>query len=355
MNKREFLMLAHDYIPTKHGIAGWYLSEKLDGQRCFWDGGVTRGMPKSEVPWANHDKDDRFVKPPRCTGLWTRYGNTIQAPAKWLNYLPSMFLDGELFMGRHRRQELMSTIRKITPSHDAWEKVRYHVFDIPSMQGVFKSGRINNPNFRQKIINEGTLNWFKEFTTLWDWKLRLDKPVRFGTIINLMYKFIVQNKYLAIESQYQLPYSTTEAHEHALVNLEAITGNGGEGVMLRSPEQMWTPERVHGLVKMKKLQDAEATVIGYVAGRETDRGSKLLGLMGALIVEYNGIEFELSGFTEDERRLFDPQRCALATPGEILPASVHAVAFPRGSQITFRFREHSRDGIPIEARYWRKA
>ena len=44
MTRREFLQLAKSYNPEKNKIAGWYLSEKLDGTRCFWDGGITRGM-----------------------------------------------------------------------------------------------------------------------------------------------------------------------------------------------------------------------------------------------------------------------------------------------------------------------
>lgn len=39
--KRQFLMLAHDYDPKKHSILGWYMSEKLDGLRAWWDGGIT--------------------------------------------------------------------------------------------------------------------------------------------------------------------------------------------------------------------------------------------------------------------------------------------------------------------------
>jgi ATP-dependent DNA ligase len=41
MAKREFLMLAHKH--EGQNILGWLYSEKLDGMRCFWDGGITRG------------------------------------------------------------------------------------------------------------------------------------------------------------------------------------------------------------------------------------------------------------------------------------------------------------------------
>ena len=57
--RREFLQQAKTY--KNQNPAGWYVSEKLDGTRCFWDGGVTRGVPTESVPWANitHPKTGR--------------------------------------------------------------------------------------------------------------------------------------------------------------------------------------------------------------------------------------------------------------------------------------------------------
>lgn len=56
MAKRNFLMLAHTFKPGKHFPGGMFLSEKLDGIRCYWDGGISRGIPKANVPYANHDR-----------------------------------------------------------------------------------------------------------------------------------------------------------------------------------------------------------------------------------------------------------------------------------------------------------
>ena len=64
MPKNEFLMLAHKYDVNKHHVDGWFISEKLDGMRCMWDGGVTCGLEKTEVPWANCTKDARYVTIP---------------------------------------------------------------------------------------------------------------------------------------------------------------------------------------------------------------------------------------------------------------------------------------------------
>ena len=137
MAKRQLLMLAHTLKP-KHGIAGYMVSEKWDGIRVFSEP-VTRGMLKSEVPWANTDKDSRYLIAPRSTGLWTRYGNVIQAPDWFLDQLPNMLLDGEFITGRNDRQNLMSIVKALEPGC-GWEEVQYLVFDSPPPEIIFADG-----------------------------------------------------------------------------------------------------------------------------------------------------------------------------------------------------------------------
>lgn len=351
MAKRQFLMLAHPFKPGKHAAPGWLMSEKLDGQRAFWDGGVSRGVLKSEVPWANTAKDSRYVTPPVATGLWSRYGNVIHAPDAFLDALPKMPLDGELFIrrGRGGRQELSSIIKKLVPSKTGWERVRFYCFDIPPLERVFQDGRINVPNY-QKLLHR-SLDWIedRDFTYLY----RPPEKLRFRSVVKILEKRLAGNDIALAHEQVELPYQTEKAHGLLEEELNRITDLGGEGLMVRNPASQWVPERSHQLLKIKKLHDAEATVTGYTTGRQTDKGSKLLGLMGALIVRLaNGKTLELSGFTDEERRLSDPEWAA-AHPGEVCPDHVEAVHFPRGSAITFRYRDVTRDGIPQEARFWR--
>ena len=138
-----------------------------------------------------------------------------------------------------------------------------------------------------------------------------------------------------------------------------------DGLIIRHPDKVWMPERVYSVLKVKPWDDAEGTVIGYITGRETDKGSKLLGMMGALILDFNGKRLELSGFTEDERKLVvcigssagengDAKNWAIKHPEKECPDWIEAVDFPRGSVVTFKYRGLSNDGIPQEARYWRK-
>ncbi len=155
--------------------------------------------------------------------------------------------------------------------------------------------------------------------------------------------------------QVELPYGP-EAVDAMHLCLEEFTSRGGEGVIVRDPQSWWIPERSHKMIKIKKYLDAEAKVTGYTTGRATDKGSKLLGMMGALVTEFNGKRLELSGFTDAERELNNEEAFdwACDNPGEEVPDWIEAKHFPRGSIITFTYRDLSRDGIPQEARYYRK-
>lgn len=360
MNNREFLMLAKTFDPSKHGIGGWFYSEKLDGQRAFWDGGISRGVPKARVPWANHDKDHRYVSPPIATGLWSRLGNVIHAPDWWLDKLPPIMLDGELWHGQRghgERQNLTRIIKTLVGGND-WHKVKFYVFDMPPPKAVFRDGRINNVNF-QKM--------FRGFNA-WHEAAKLDyrpgQMTRFERVVREMGRREAGDVVIW-HQQEQLPFQTARALEIIEERLETICDLGGEGLMLRKPESVWEPKRLTSILKVKKLDDAEGTVVGYITGRETDKGSKLLGLMGALILDYQGKRLELSGFTDAERVLVcrdqeyvlnsqTAQEWAEEHPGQEVPDWISAKEFPRGSRVTFRYRGESLDGIPTEARYWRK-
>ena len=326
---REFLMLAKTYDPLKHQIAGWYASIKCDGQRAFWDGGVTRGLPKSEVPWANTAKDERLINPPVSTGLWSRYGNAIQAPDWWIDLLPTdTCLDGELYMGRGLFQQTRSITSKQEPHPADWGKIRFMVFDRPSPLSVFCSGRINNPQFVEKVLDEDQcLDLYKHSVigrATWD----------MGEIVAAWEGREFSENWEPLE-QRKLSDNEEEARSQLWEILDQETSQGGEGVILRSPYHVWTPKRANYLLKVKPLLDSEGVVKGF-----TDGEGKLKGMLGALIVQWEDKIFELSGFTEEERRLEED--------------GTHSVYFPPGTPVSFKYTGLTDDGIPREARYWRK-
>ena len=97
---------------TTQDPTGFFISEKLDGMRCLWDGSF----------------------------LWTRNGNRVYAPPSLVAALPSHVpLDGELFLGRGRFQECMSIVRRHVPDPAAWKSIMFMVFDAPRAKGTFSA------------------------------------------------------------------------------------------------------------------------------------------------------------------------------------------------------------------------
>lgn len=364
MSNREFVQLAHVFEPAKHSIAGWFYSEKLDGMRAWWDGGITRGLPAAQVPWANVEKHGRFVNQVISTGLWSRYGQVIRAPDWWLDFLPKAPFDGELYAGREMFQFVMSTVKDHVGSDD-WNKIRFTAFGMPSYTQVLEPGKINNKNFKKTIMRD-CLEFAQQRTK--DVYSPLSYKMFQDTYATMKAKYDLNNHAFTIHHQVQLPFSTDAALFEVERVLTNITDLKGEGLILQKPEAVWNATRMHSCLKVKKWEDSEGTVIGCSTGRETDKGSKLLGLMGALILELdNGKKFDLSGFTDEERALetatsmgkpmaYDEQVIdwAKSNPGARCPNWIQPKYFKLGTRVTFRFRELSDDGIPKEARYWRK-
>src|SRR3954466_8997733 len=72
-------------------LSDWWMSEKLDGVRAYWDG-------------------KQFL---------SRQGNLYHAPAWFIEGLPSVPLDGELWIGRKAFQRTVSIVRRQDKS-DFW-------------------------------------------------------------------------------------------------------------------------------------------------------------------------------------------------------------------------------------------
>lgn len=351
-------MLAKTLNLQKHEVRGMFASEKLDGFRVLWDGGVSRGMAATLVPWANTAKDARYLSPPVATGLWSRYGKVVHAPEWFLDRLPiGTILDGELFAGRKQFQPLRSA-QKLIPYNEAWKKLSYHIFDAPCVTQVFAD----------RTIADGE-RFKKRFYGIKDWYInQMDHDPIFGQMASYGPRVFHQtvlylenkgcwNDTLKFHKQLRLDFSNDVAIKQLEVMLDLIEEKGGEGVMLRAPFSLYQTSRSWDLLKMKSYQDMEVTVVGYTWGRETDKGSKLLGKMGAAIVkDGKGNVFKVSGFTDAEREMCGPDTCeGIQFPGSEASDIFENPNFKRGTEITIKYRELTDVGIPKEARYWRNA
>ena len=357
MARRELLMLAKVYDPAKNKIGGWYMSEKLDGTRCFWDGGVSRGADTASVPWASTTNpktgEPKKVKA-TATGLWSRYGNPICAPEWFLNQLPCCPLDGELYAGRGNFQLCRSIVGKHEPVDDEWEKIQYAVFSTPDFSVFLQEGEIKNAN-QLTVVSRDNFQRFAQFHRPHeDWRsLASEKgPVPFSEELATLADWIdTANDVCYLIPHTKLPTDHGQAAALVQARLQQVLQEGGEGLVLRCPDCQWTPKRVATVLKVKGRLDETGVVTGFTAGK-----GKHAGRIGALVLDYKGKRLELSGMTDEERRFLTAAMAAQAlnVPGKDMPEGTQGAYFEVGDAVDFTYREMTDAGIPKEARLLRK-
>jgi DNA ligase 1 len=205
-------------------LTGWWLSEKLDGVRAYWDG-------------------KQFL---------SRQGNRYHAPDWFVEELPDVPLDGELWLGRKKFQRAVSIARRQDKS-DLWRELRFVIFDAPGVQAEF----------------ETRVEFYQDY-------LRSKTP-----------QFAVAH-----------PQEVCRNLEHLRAELDRIETLGGEGLMLRQPRSKYEIGRSSTLLKVKRFLDAEAKVLEHQPGAGRHKGR-----MGALGVEMtDGTRFSVgTGFSDAER------------------------------------------------------
>lgn len=220
------LALANDYDDADVDLARYWVSEKYDGMRAYWDGAQ----------------------------LLTRAGNVIHAPAWFTAGWPITPLDGELWAGRGRFEVVTATVRDLEPNDEAWQNIRFMVFDLPAHVGPFDARLAQ----LQSLLTSTAIDWLRA-----------------------------------------VPHSRVADTAQLHRRLHTIASAGGEGLMLHRDDSLYRAERSDDLLKLKPYQDAEARVIGHLPGK-----GKYAGMLGALLVQNaNGIQFRIgTGFTDEQRR-----------------------------------------------------
>jgi DNA ligase-1 len=122
-------------------ISEYFVSEKLDGIRGYWNG----------------------------KNLLTRGGNLIHAPKWFTQGWPLTYLDGELWSKRAEFEKISSCVRKHAPQQQitisCWQKIRFMVFDLPKHSGTFserikqiKAEMATTDNHYWQIIKQEKVN-----------------------------------------------------------------------------------------------------------------------------------------------------------------------------------------------------
>ena len=206
--------------------ADYLVSEKFDGVRAFWNG----------------------------QRLKFRSGRDVSAPRWFLDRLPAQALDGELWLGRGRFEELSGFVRKALPEDSEWRQITYRIFELPEAPGSFAE---RAQRIEQIVAGSG-------------------------------FPQLVAVRQFRVADRVQLQRL-----------LDEVVRGGGEGLMLHRADAPYATGRSDVLLKLKPLLDTEAVVRAHLPG-----AGKYHGLLGALRVETpEGKRFVIgTGFTDTVRR-----------------------------------------------------
>jgi DNA ligase 1 len=217
------------------------------------------------------------------TTLRFRSGRAVAAPAWYTAKLPRTPLDGELWLGRGQFDKLSGMVRKAQPEDAQWQQIQYMVFELPAGAGRFE-----------------------------------DRAIELIGIVS-------RAAWPQLHAVEQFKLANPAALKAKLKEINAV---GGEGLMLHLASAPVTTGRSDVLLKLKPQQDAEATVVGHIAGK-----GKYTGLLGALEVQTaEGQRFKLGTGLSDEQRKNPP-----------------AI----GATITYTYRDVTPNGIPRFASFFR--
>jgi len=117
------------------------------------------------------------------------------------------------------------------------------------------------------------------------------------------------------------PHQECKSYEHLMEELELVIAKGGEGMMIKDPASKYENKRSDKLLKVKKFDDAEATVIAHHRG--TGRCSAMCGAIE--VKGDDGIIFKIGSGFDDKQRMKPPKI---------------------GSRVTYKYMGKSNSGKP---------
>ncbi len=228
------LLLLSKYRPDMD-VTGWTMSEKLDGVRAYWNG---------------HE-------------LLSRQGNKFSAPAWFTQGFPPFELDGELWIGRGRFEEIASITSRDQP-HSGWGRISYQIFEVPNTPGGL------------------------------------------GARLQRLRDYLAAHP---VENIQIIPQILCVDSTHLQARLAEVEAAGGEGLVLRNPAAPYETGRNTNALKVKSYEDMEGEVIGYRPGK-----GKYTSMVGALQVQIaGGQKFFIGSGLSDQLRLKPPPLGSLVT------------------------------------------
>lgn len=254
-------------------LENYWMSEKYDGVRAIYLG------------------NNRLV---------TTRGDLIKAPSYFFKQFPENIpLDGELWLGYGRFNDISGLVRSRTTRGEEWKYVKYMVFDLPVAKDSLpiKGVNYNDLKFeiRQKILQEHiTENSYS------DNNIHLVKQEKIATTqqFNLFYHHVIDAK--------------------------------GEGVIIMPPDSLYQGGKRFGY-KQKPVDDSEAVVVGYKEGN-----GKNVGITGSLIVK--GVD--------SNGKIIPSQEYSIGTGLTQYQRTNATLLYPVGTVVVCQYNGLSSRGIP---------
>ncbi|KAL7416590.1 hypothetical protein BDY24DRAFT_377587 [Mrakia frigida] len=255
------LMLAHKWDVDGSGVdpKGFWMSEKLDGVRGYWNGKI----------------------------IVSRAGNIFSVPQWFLDKLPEdLTLDGELYLSRGAFSETNGIIKSKTSNR--WSEMVFKVFDAPSSPLAFEE-RLSLLHTRFGSSSTGNLLDGGE-----------NKHAIAGNLAGTANAAANnQRKEGVVEV---VEHVLCDGREHVMETLKIVQELDGEGLMLRKPKTKYKGTRTTDLLKVKTFFDAEAKVEGYEdgKGKHSDKTGSLKCVMES------GKKFKVGSGLTDAQRVAPP-------------------------------------------------
>eukprot|EP01125_Pyxidicula_operculata_P013676 TRINITY_DN4544_c0_g1_i1.p1 TRINITY_DN4544_c0_g1~~TRINITY_DN4544_c0_g1_i1.p1 ORF type:complete len:657 (+),score=99.41 TRINITY_DN4544_c0_g1_i1:645-2615(+) len=178
---------------------GWWITEKYDGIRAYWDG----------------------------KQMYSKRGNLIPIPPEFTKNLPEAQLDGELWCGYedHTLSKLMAIVKsKSNTSEEGlmdikWSSVVYMIFDAPGIEGNYKYRYDEISKIVQPLTDSG-------------------EKIKMADI------------------------QECQSTQHLMESLEKVQKIGGEGLIIRNPNTLnYQSGRNDSVLKVKPYLDTEVRMI----------------------------------------------------------------------------------------------
>lgn len=214
--------------------------------------------------------------------MYTRSGHTIDVPEKFAVQLPKKYdIEGELYFG----------------------KGKFH------KTGVFRRNSNNSPLHRQILVN----SWKKIEFHIFD---LIDYKLTWIERQDILSKIITETKCVKLVS-----WKKVKSDVYLEKCFNTVIKDGGEGIILADPCDIYEDGKVGQILKYKKQHDTEAIIIGYKTDDSENR-------LASLEVKMGKIRFNIgTGFKVKHRYKYKKK-------------------FPVGSKVTFSYELIGKNGKP---------